>query len=309
MHKNKEILPYILSELNNGPIKTKDIAQELGCTIRTVQRRLNELMANFPIEQNKKDGNWKFIKGFTLEKQKLTNKEAALLVLMDKYIKSINNKSITDTFKIFKKRLFAKEPKNENIYYVKNTTAQEFGNTKLSKELETYIKNKECISIKYEGKNKEILFLKPVKLVCFNGFWYLMVLGINDVILKYSIGKILEVTGTGKRFELTDTIQRKIDKELSGYHDAWSNSTEKIEVILKISQGIAYYFKENKNIFPEQKIIKENKDGSLIISSSVSHEKGILFCIYQWIPNITVVKPKWLADKLKNNIEYYLTKL
>lgn len=309
MHKNREILPYILSELNNGPIKTKEIAKELECTIRTVQRRLNELMANFPIEQDKRNGTWKFAKGFSLEKQKLTNKEAALLVLIDKYIKSVNNKSITDTFKSFKKRLFDKEPKNENIYYVKNATSQEFGNTKLSKELETYIKNKECISIKYEGKAKEILFLKPIKIVCFNGFWYLIVLGINNVILKYSIGKILEVKGTGEYFELTDTMQRKIDKELSGYHDAWSNSSQIIEVILKISQGIAYYFKENKNIFPGQKIIKENKNGSLIISSKVSHEKGILFYIYQWIPNVTVVKPKWLADKVKNNIEYYLTKL
>ena len=80
-----------LSELNKGPIKTKNIAEELGCTIRTVQRRLNELLLNFPIEQDKKNGTWSFIEGFSLEKQKLTNKETALLILIDRYIKSINN--------------------------------------------------------------------------------------------------------------------------------------------------------------------------------------------------------------------------
>lgn len=309
MYKNKEILPYILNELNKGSIKTKDVAQELGCTVRTVQRRLNELMATFPIEQDKKNGTWSFIEGFSLEKQKLTNKETALLILIDRYIKSINNKSITDTFKKFKKRLFDKEPDKENIYFVKNLASQGFGNTKLSKELETYIKNKECISIKYEGKEKKIVFLKPVKIAEFGGFWYLVVLGINDTILKYSIGKILEVTGTGKYFKLTEKMKKKIDKEMSEAYDVWSNSTHKTDVTLKIEKGIAYYFKENKSIVPEQKIIKENKDGSLIVSSKISHDKGILFYIYQWIPNITVIKPKELADKIKKNIEYYLTKL
>ncbi|MCR4663620.1 MAG: WYL domain-containing protein [Endomicrobiaceae bacterium] len=309
MYKNKEILPYILSELNKGSIKTKDIAQELGCTIRTVQRRLNELMVTFPIEQDKKNGTWSFVDGFSLEKQKLTNKEAALLVLIDNYINSVNNKSITDTFKNFKKRLFNKEYKAENIYYVKNLTSQGFGNTKLTKELENYIQNKECISIKYEGKEKKIVFLKPVKIVSFDGFWYLFVLGINNVILKYSIGKILEVKGTGKYFELTEDLQKKIDKEINTSHDVWSNSTQKTDVTLKVDKGIAYYFRENKTIVPEQKIIKENKDGSLIVSSKISHEKGILFYIYQWIPNITIIKPKWLADKVKRNIEFYLSKL
>lgn len=309
MYKNKEILPYILSELNRGSIKTKDIAQELNCTIRTVQRRLNELMSTFPIEQNKKDGTWSFIDGFTLEKQRLTNKEAALLVLIDRYIKSVNNKSVIDTFTKFKKRLFNKESEDENIYYVKNLTSQVFGNTKLSKELEKYIKNKECISIRYAGKEKEILFLKPVRIVSFNGFWYLVVLGINDVILKYSIGKILKVKGTDRHFELTKNLRKKIDKEISGAHDVWSNSKQKREVVLRVEKEIAYYFKENNNIVPEQKIVKENKDGSLIVSSKISQDKGILFYIYQWIPNITVIKPKELADKIKKNIEYYLTKL
>ena len=309
MYKHKEILPYILSELNKGPIKTKYIAEELGCTIRTVQRRLNELLLNFPIEQDKKKGTWYFSDGYTLEKQKLTSKEAALLVLLDSYIKSINNKSIIDTFNKFKKRMFDKESGNENIYYVKNVMSQSFGNTKLSEKLEKYIKNKECISIKYVGKKKKIVFLKPIKIVSFNGFWYLIVLGINDVILKYSIGKILEVNGTGEYFKLTKNMQKKIDKEIAKYHDIWSNSTQKTDVILKIGNEIAYYFKENDNLIPEQKIIKENKDGSLIVSSKISHDKGILFYIYQWIPNITVIKPKELADKVKRNIEYYLTKL
>lgn len=309
MYKNKEILPYILSELNRGSIKTKDVAKELNCTIRTVQRRLNELMSTFPIEQNKKNGTWSFVDGFTLEKQKLTNKEAALLVLIDRYIKSVNNKSVIDTFTKFKKRLFNKEYEDENIYYVKNLTSQVFGNTKLSKELEKYIKNKEYISIIYAGKEKEILFLRPIKIVSFNGFWYLVVLGINNVILKYSIGKILKVKGTGSHFDINENLRKKIDKEISGAHDAWSNSKHKTEVILRVENEIAYYFKENNNIVPEQKIVKENKDGSLIVSSKISQDKGILFYIYQWIPNITVIKPKELEDKIKKNIEYYLTKL
>lgn len=309
MYKQKEILPYILSELNKGSIKTKDVAQELGCTIRTVQRRLNELMATFPIEQDKKNGTWSFVDGFSLEKQKLTSKEAALLVLLDSYIKSINNKSITDTFKNFKKRMLDKDAKDRNIYYVKNIKSQEFGNTKLSKELEEYIQKKECITIKYDGRDKKILFLKPVRIVEFDGFWYLIVLGINDKILKYSIGKILEVTGTGKYFKLTENMQKNIDEEMNKAHDAWSNSERKIEVILKVEKEIAYYFKGNNNIVPKQKIIKENKNGSLVIGSEISHENGILFNIYKWIPNITIIKPKWLADKLKKNIEYYLSKL
>ncbi|MBR3628488.1 MAG: WYL domain-containing transcriptional regulator [Elusimicrobia bacterium] len=309
MYKYKEILPHVLSLINNGPIKTKDIAEELGCTTRTVQRKINILMSDFPIEQDKKNNTWKFADGFSLEKQKLTSKEAALLVLLGCYVKSINNKSINDTFDKFKKRMLDKNPGKENIYYVKNMSSKEYGNTKLSRDLEKYIEDKECISINYEGKNKRIVFLKPVKIVFFNGLWYLIVLGINDTILKYAIDKILEVTGTGKHFELSESKQKRIDKEISMYHDAWSNSGPKTEVLLKVEKEISYYFKGNNNLVPEQKIIKENKDGSLIVSSKISHEKGILFYIYQWIPNITVKSPKWLAENLKKNIEYYLSKL
>ncbi len=106
---------FILNELNNGPVKTKDIAKELNCSVRSIQRYINEISLNFPIAYDNKTCKYFFQKGYSLEKMKLTSKEASLLILTSKFVNSLKNKSIINTFKNLKNRVFEKNLKMFSI--------------------------------------------------------------------------------------------------------------------------------------------------------------------------------------------------
>lgn len=293
---------YILNELNNGPVKTKDIAQELNCSVRSIQRYMNEISLNFPIFYDKKKSTYFFQQGYSLEKMKLTNKEASLLILINRFVTSLKNKSIINTFKSLKKRVF--ETKAEDVFYIKFTDNQEYKQTEITNKLEKFILNKECISMKYEGNPKTLWNLKPVKIAYFDGFWYLLCIGINDKIIKFAINKILSVDSINETFKPIKNLNKMLDESLN----VWFEPKRELFVKLQVSKNIASYFKQ-KTFFPKQKIEQENKDGSLIITCKATKEQEILPTVFSWLPNITVLEPVSLVKDYKKMIAEYLKTL
>ena len=65
-----------------------------------------------------------------------------------------------------------------------------------------------------------------------------------------------------------------------------------------------FYFKK-KIYFPEQRIMKEKKDGTLILQTQANHNE-VLRTIIQWIPDIRVIKPKELDLKVRQLLNAYL---
>lgn len=293
---------YILNELNSGPIKTKDIAKDLNCSVRSIQRYMNEIGLNFPIVYDKQNSTYFFQKGYSLEKMKLTSKEASLLILINKFIKSLKNKSIANTFKNLKNRVF--ETKAEDIFYIKFTDNQEYKQTEITNKLEQFIRNNESIQMRYEGNPNLLWNLKPVKIAYFDGFWYLLCIGLNDKIIKFSINKILFVDTINENFKPIKNLNKLLDESLN----VWFEPKRNLTVKLKISKNISSYFKQKK-FFPEQQIEKENKDGSLIITCKSTKEQEILPIILHWIPHITILKPVSLAKEYKKTITEYLKSL
>ena len=64
----------------------------------------------------------------------------------------------------------------------------------------------------------------------------------------------------------------------------------------------AHYFK-NKEVFPLQKIIKEDKKGYLTIESKISNLQEARQLIMPWVPYISIVQPKNLKDEIKKLLE------
>jgi predicted DNA-binding transcriptional regulator YafY len=293
---------FILNELNNGPVKTKDIAKELNCSVRSIQRYIHEISMNFPIVYDSKNSTYFFQSGYSLEKMKLTSKEAGLLILTNKFVKSLKNKSITDTFKNLKTRIF--EKKAEDVFYIKFTDNQEYKQNEITSKLERFIINNESIQMRYEGNPKLLWNLKPVKIAYFDGFWYLLCIGLNDKIIKFSINKILFVDTINEHFKPIKNLNKLLDDSLN----VWFEPKRNLAVKLKISKNVASYFKQKK-FFPEQQIEKENKDGSLIVNCKAVKEQEIFPIIFQWIPHITILEPSSLGKEYKKIITKYLKNL
>ena len=74
-------LIYILNELDKGEIFLPSIANDLGVTLRTIQRDLHILEeARFPLTNIRK-GTYCFVEGFSLGRASVTAREAAMLAL------------------------------------------------------------------------------------------------------------------------------------------------------------------------------------------------------------------------------------
>ena len=76
------------------------------------------------------------------------------------------------------------------------------------------------------------------------------------------------------------------------------------KILLEIDKDAAHYFKK-KIYFPEQRIMKEKKDGTLILQTQANFNE-VLRTIIQWIPDIRVIKPKELDLKVRQLLNAYL---
>ena len=66
---------------------------------------------------------------------------------------------------------------------------------------------------------------------------------------------------------------------------------------LKKNGDIANHFLETE-LVPDQRVLKQLEDGSLIVSSEISSFKQIIPAIKYWLPDVEVVSPVELRDKL-----------
>ena len=120
--------------------------------------------------------------------------------------------------------------------------------------------------------------------------------------MKFSLGRIEKVNFHQKTF-----TPLNIDEKLAQSPNIWFDTEQNLEIKLKIAKPIANYFKEVE-FFPYQKIKKENKDGSLLISCRTANLMQVLPQIQRWLPHIQVISPDDLAKLLNKQLSAYIKK-
>lgn len=288
-------LVSILNILNTGQgVASKDIAEEFGVSVRTIQRDFSERLAMFPIYKDK--GKWYFIKGYTLEKS-LNTEDSLVLKILDKFAEGIGEHFYSRT-----KKLLAKiTNEQDNPIYAKLHIEDVSSNLEEFKQLELAISKQLWIEFEYSSsKASYTVKARPLKIINYDGFWYLMAVH-NEIVKKYYLKGISNINITEKAFKIT----RNINKMLTESTNVWfQENNEPFEVKLEVSQEIARYL-IRKPCSPTQKIIKQDENG-MIISVTVSHEMEILPVIKRWLPDIKVIEPQSLNISLKNMLEEYL---
>jgi len=292
-------LTVILSKLNDGEaLSVKELAKEFGTSDRTIQRDFNERLLSFPIYQENKK--WKMQDGFKLEKIKSLEDEIVLDII-EKITESIGGRFSTKAQKLLSKI------KNEdfNPIYAKlniEDISDKFENIQI---LETAIKEKKEITCSYNDEKNKVYTrtIKPLKIVNYEGFWYLIALQ-NDILKKYYLKNISQPTLTDTTFK-TDT---KLDTLLDNSISIWfQKDTEPFEVKLLADKSSAKFFKRRP--LPTQKIESINSDGSMEFTITITHEMEILPIIKYWIPTLFVIEPQSIKDIVKENIMSYMQKL
>lgn len=118
--------------------------------------------------------------------------------------------------------------------------------------------------------------------------------------MKFSLGHIEKVFSNENTFAPIN-----IDDKLAQAPNVWFDTEQKLEIQLKIAKPVAGYFKEVE-FFPYQKIEKENKDGSLLISCRTANFMQVLPQIQRWLSHIWVLSPDELAKSLDDCLLWYL---
>lgn len=288
-----------------GSVRTSELAEEFGVNVRSIQRDLALINSTgFPITSLDK-GEYRFVDGFSLKKAHLTHQEACLLSLMKEITQDLG-KELEDSFKALYNKVIGIE--EESPYYIK--IADGF---KLDKEYPFIEKMKEAIQAskkiylcydKQDDSGKKCFSLDPLKLIFFDGFWYLLCrVDHKESIIKLRLDNVSDVEVLNKHFVYEDNLK----KVLNDSTNVWFKEKRQITVQMKVDKKVAPYFAKKK-YFPIQKIVKTHKDGSITIESKISFHMELVPDVLKWIPYIKVISPKDIREEIENRIQEYLKK-
>ncbi len=284
-------LSQMLVKLNQGEkLNPRDLADEFGVNIRTIQRDLNARFAYLPLQ--KEDGCY-LIDPLYLGKLSIQDIERfASLAGVQKLFPSLSDDFLREIFdNSTQSALLVKGHNYENLV----------GKERLFSELEKSILDKQTINFGYrkDGLLKQYNNVEPYKLINNKGIWYLACRD-NGKLKTFSFSRIQSLIRLDEHFEYDTSV----DDLLAEDDSVWIGEETK-EVVLKISQTVAEYFKRRK-LIANQKIEKELEDGSLIVSTIVANHNQIIPIVRYWIPHIRVISPDGLQEEMNKGLHDYL---
>ncbi|MBP9788528.1 MAG: WYL domain-containing protein [Acinetobacter sp.] len=158
-------------------------------------------------------------------------------------------------------------------------------------------------------KNQQIGFLynheprvvEPYRLIHHHGSWYLAAVR-KGKLLTYRMSRI---TRSYQQHELS-TFEPNPDilKQLEDEDSIWFGQ-EKSEVILKVHADVVLHFMQ-RQLLPEQELVKTLEDGGILVSSKISHAMQLLPLVRYWIPHVEIVSPEHLQNELEAGLKEYL---
>ena len=276
-------LATILMWLNEGKkFSIDDLIEEFGVSKRTIQRDLFERFSFLPL---KKENGYYFLEEFYLGKFSFDDiKNFSILSGIKELYPTLSEDFLRKILDNNAQTYMIKGNYFENISH----KTPEF--EKLSKAIE----DKKIIKFIYNDKERVV---KPYKLVNSRLIWYLMAK--EEKLKTFTFSKIHFLQVTDETFK----VDKKILEEIENSDDIFF-SKDKKEIILHINKEIAPYFKRRK-LVPYQEIIKETED-SILVSTKISYDEMILKIVRYWIPNIKIISPAYLQEKLENSLREYL---
>jgi len=291
-------LNVILSRLNDGEgLSVKALAEEFNVSDRTIQRDFNErLVALYPIYKDKRL--WRMQRGFKLEK--LNSREDELVLnILDKLVEGMGT-----TFSSKAKNLLSKiHNTQENPIYAKqnmediSTHLEEIALLRVCIEEQVVVR---CIYTKDRDVARDRV-IKPLKIVTYEGFWYLVALNERDKIRKYYLKNISNIQKSEITFKSDVAINETLEKSIS----IWFHSEgEAFKVTLLADVQVAKYFKRKP--LPTQVIQSQESDGSIVFSIEVTHEAEVMSLVKCRLPYLRVIEPLWIKEKIDEELKTFL---
>ncbi|GGD49967.1 transcriptional regulator [Malaciobacter pacificus] len=286
---------YEILKNNTHGINITELANEFDVSTKTIQRDLKELEKFGAIREGR---TWKIDP--KLKEDNLSSNEKMILGILDEMAKGAGKIFYSKAHSLLSQ---VTQQLDHPIFANINSEYLEEKNMILFNEIERVIKQKIEIEFEYENHSFHV---KPLKLAFFDGFWYLLALHVKkdkEIFKKFHLKTIKNIQVLDTKFEIPDIVEER----LKHANSVWFNLDEQFVVRLFLDKTIRKYF-ERKPL-RGQRIIGEDKDGSIEIEITISNEMEIIPLIYWYIPYIKVIEPQWLADDVKQRVQTYLEEI
>ncbi len=289
-------LTTILAKLNDGEaLSVKELAEEFNVSTKTIQRDFNERLISFPIYQEKKK--WKLQDGFKLEKS-TSLQEQLVLDIMQKMTESIGGKFATTSYKLLSK---IKNDTFNPIYTKLNIEdiSDKFNEIQI---IEKAIKDKTELECSYENEREGAFrtTIQPLKIVNYEGFWYLVALR-DENVEKYYLKTLSKIKITSKTFKTDEEIEEILQNSINIWFKA---DIEPFEVKIYADKVATKYFK--RRALPTQSIETLNQDGTMEFVVKITDEMEIIPIIKYWLPHLRVLEPEWIEEMVCGDLQEYL---
>lgn len=276
----------ILTRLNSGEKLTINmLAESYDSHPKTIRRDLVRLEScNLPIQ---KDGKYFYLDPTYLGKLKLKDIQSFARISGIRHL--YPNLDVS----------FIRELLDSRVYDAKGCFVEDASQFKtLFEVFGEAIRNHQQIGFLYKGEPRVV---EPYKLVHHHGCWYLAAVR-KGVLRAYRLSRI-ELSL--HPHELLDfKPDAAILTQLEDEESIWFGQ-EKQEIILTVHADVALHFQQ-RQLLPEQQVIKKLDDGGLLLSSRITHHTQILPLVRYWIPHLKIVSPEGLQNEMEWGLKQYL---
>ncbi len=284
-------LVSILQKLNAGETLHVDaLVTEHNTVKRTIQRDLNERLAFLPLE--KLDSNRyrlepSYLGKFTVADIRRFADFACVKAMFSKIDQDFFTKYLLESIDVKGVHYESIEGKQAEFDVINRAI--------LNRERLTFYYRR----VRQANDTGKAFEVEPYKLVNKNGIWYLI--AVHDTKVKvFSFTRISLPKGLSQSFTPDTAILERIEKGDGIYFEGVMD-----EVILKVASEVAVYF-TRRAVLPNQEIVKEMTDGTLIVMCKKVHEQEILPLVRFWIPHVEIVAPDAMKVKLMQQLQGYM---
>lgn len=159
------------------------------------------------------------------------------------------------------------------------------------KQLRAAINKQAKIDYQYKGKLRQAA---PYKLINQNGLWYLAAVE-KEKLKSFEVGLIESLNVSDQLFYRNPYILEELKSNIG------ISFGQRTAVTLQISSKAAPYI-SRRELFPEQRLLNSEEDGSLTISISITNPEYLFRWLRYWLPEISIITPSDLASDFSDDL-------
>lgn len=144
----------------------------------------------------------------------------------------------------------------------------------------------------------------PYRLTNQSGLWYLAAIE-QGQLKSFELGQIESLTIRDTPYYPEPAV---LEQLASNTGISFGNKTQ---VTLRVSPRVAPFL-ARRHMFPDQKILSENPDGSLTMTTTMIEKDQLFRWLRYWLPEISIIEPNVLKKQFLDDLSdknYYMNEL